>query len=232
MSSTPSCAVLGLRTITEPFSMLAGDPHVGEAEPIGQLDGPVGPLDRAGQVVAQHPGLGDRRHRPGPQLVARQLIEQVDERLGRHHGPVGVAQVPRQAGPQLQRPRLLAEVAGGASEAQPPVGVLDPVGQLVGHPRRLGGDGGELEVVVLLGQAQLGESQGLVGGAQLEVAARALAGHVDQLVEPAGAVQVRRDRGQVVAVDVAQGVDGPLVDATPLPSEQAGLDRLLGAARG
>ena len=132
------------------------------------------------------------------------------------------------ARPQLQGSGLLAEVAGGPRQAEPPVGMLDAVRQLVGHPRGLGGDGGQLEVVVLLGQAQLGEAQRLVGGTQLEVAARALAGDVDQLVEPAGPVQVPGDGGEVVAVAIGQRLDRPLVDAPPLPSEQTGLDRLLG----
>ena len=86
----------------------------------------------------------------------------------------------------------------------------------------------QLEVVLALGEAQLGQVEGLVAGADGEVAGAAPPGQLDHLVGPAGPLGVAGHGGQVGRLDPVEDVEGGLVDAPVLATQQPLLDGLAG----
>ena len=77
-----------------------------------------------------------------------------------------------------------------------------------------------------LAQAELGELQRLIARPGVQRPQRALARGRDHVVELPGAARVVRDRGEVVAVHLAQRVERGVMKMATFASEQVGLDRL------
>ena len=103
-------------------------------------------------------------------------------------------------------------------------GVVDEAGQ----PGGPGGDGEEGEVVVDHRQPGLGQLQGLVGGALIEVLLAPPPGGVDEYLFVAGPFGVERDGGEVAGAGLAERVEREAVQPSLLPTQQVVGDRLTG----